>query len=61
MYAVCINDDNTVSTLVNQRIYQGYKLADWLIGFGFYKNLFIMVNKCQNMMLQFNLLYRVKR
>lgn len=29
MYAVCINDDNTVSTLVNQRIYQGYKLADW--------------------------------
>lgn len=29
MYAVCINDDNTVSTLVNQRIYQGYKSADW--------------------------------
>ena len=29
MYAVFINDDNTVSTLVNQRIYQGYKLADW--------------------------------
>ena len=29
MYAVCINDDNIVSTLVNQRIYQGYKLADW--------------------------------
>ena len=29
MYAVRINDDNTVSTLVNQRIYQGYKLADW--------------------------------
>lgn len=29
MYAVCINDDNTVVTLVNQRIYQGYKLADW--------------------------------
>lgn len=29
MYAVCINDDNTVSTLVNQRIYQGYKLSDW--------------------------------
>lgn len=58
MYAVCINDDNTVSTLVNQRIYQGYKLADW---FWFCKNLFIMVNKCQNMMLQFNLLYQVKR
>lgn len=29
MYTVCINNDNTVSTLVNQRIYQGYKLADW--------------------------------
>lgn len=29
MYAVRINDDNTVSTLVNQRIYQGYRLSDW--------------------------------
>lgn len=29
MYAVFINADNSVLTLVNQRIYQGYKLADW--------------------------------
>lgn len=29
MYAILINEDNTVSTLVNQRIYQGYKLSDW--------------------------------
>lgn len=29
MYAVCINDDNSISVLVNQRIYQGYKLSDW--------------------------------
>lgn len=29
MYAILINDDNSVSSLVNQRIYQGYKLSDW--------------------------------
>lgn len=29
MYAVLINNDNTVSTLVNQTIYEGYKLSDW--------------------------------
>lgn len=29
MYAVYINNDNTISTLVNQQIYQGYKCTDW--------------------------------
>ncbi len=35
MYAVGINNDNTVTTLVNQRIYQGYRLSDW---FWFFTN-----------------------
>lgn len=29
MYAVQINDDNSMTAIINQRISQGYKLADW--------------------------------
>lgn len=29
MYAIGINDDNTISTLVNHQICEGYKLSDW--------------------------------
>lgn len=29
MYALYINNDNTMQTLINQSIYQDYKLSDW--------------------------------
>ena len=29
MYAIRVNSDNSISTIINQNIAQGYKLSDW--------------------------------